>query len=154
MTKLIIFILSLIGLVCVNQVLSRTITQNTTAWDFGLKISYENTYVWDCTPSTNDPSQKATNVTCLLTGQWSLDHLTFLLTSIPSPELEPIHGNYTMKNGLTQLITFDAASQWSVALPVDTNKGRDIYDRIQFNYLGYDYSYYFGYGLSPHCPRC
>ncbi len=59
-----------------------------------------------------------------------------------------------MKNGQPENITFQADSQWALTVPVDKNEQAGIYDKIQFNYGGFNYTYYFGYGPYPHCPRC
>jgi hypothetical protein len=137
---------------CAGQTLTFDL-QETTPWNFDLQINYD-VYVWGCGPSTNDPAQKYTNVSCILDGRWSLDHLTFQLKSIPSSELKSITGEYTMKNSQPQNVTFQADSQWALTVPVDKNVKPDLYDKIQFNYGGFNYTYYFGYGPYPHCPRC
>jgi hypothetical protein len=122
-------------------------------WNFDLQISYD-AYVWDCSPSTVDPTQKYTNISCLLDGRWSLDRLTFQLKSIPSNELKSIVGEYTMKNRQPEKVAFQADSQWALTVPVDKDAAPGIYDKIQFDYGGFNYTYYFGYGPYPHCPRC
>jgi hypothetical protein len=127
--------------------------QEATPWNFDLEINYEG-YVWDCSASTLDSAKQYTNVSCILDGRWSLDHLTFQLKAIPSTELKSIPGEYTMKNSQPQKIAFEAASQWALTVPVDKNEKPDIYDKIQFNYGGFNYTYYFGYGPYPICPRC
>lgn len=128
-------------------------SQEATAWNFDLQINYD-AYVWDCSPSNADPAQKYTNVSCLLDGRWSLDRLTFQLRAIPSNELKTIAGEYTMQNGSAQEIAFEADSQWALTLPVDRAAQPGIYDKVQFDYGGFNYTYYFGYGPYPHCPRC
>ncbi|CAF1103959.1 unnamed protein product [Rotaria sordida] len=101
-----------------------------------------------------DPSQKYANISCILDGRWSLNHLTFQLRSISSSKLKIIIGEYTMKNNRTGKIAFLADSQWTLILSVDGNQQPGIYDKIQFDYAGFNYTYYFGYGSYPHCPRC
>jgi hypothetical protein len=128
-------------------------SQQTEAWNFDLQINYD-VYTWGCGASTVDPAKKYTDVSCILDGRWSLDHLTFQLKSIPSSELKSIAGDYTMKNGQTEKVAFLADSQWALTVPVDKNEKPDIYDKIQFNYGGFNYTYHFGYGPYPHCPRC
>ena len=127
--------------------------EEATPWNFDLHIKYD-VYEWDCSPSNNDPTQQYTNVSCLLDGRWSLDQLTFQLRAIPSTELKIIPGEYTMKNNSTEKIAFQADSQWALTLTVDKNIQSAIYDKIQFSYAGFNYTYYFGYGPYPHCPRC
>ncbi|CAF1246650.1 unnamed protein product [Rotaria sordida] len=75
-----------------------------------------------------DPSQKYTNISCILDGRWSLNHLTFQLRSIPSSKLKIIIGEYTMKNNQTEKIAFQADSQWTLILSVDGNQQPGIYD--------------------------
>ncbi|CAF3818419.1 unnamed protein product [Rotaria sordida] len=87
-------------------------------------------------------------------GRWSLNHLTFQLRSILFSELKIIIDEYTMKNNQTEKIAFQADSQWILTLPVDGNQQPGIYDKIQFNYARFNYTYYFGYDSYPHCPRC
>ena len=156
MTKQFILVLSLIALIYITNTSQNVVpnTQETTPWNFDLHISYENTYVWDCSPSTNDPTQKYTNVSCLLDGRWSLDHLTFQLRAIPSSELKSITGQYTKKNSEPQEINFEADLQWALTVSVSADEGKGIYDQVEFNYGGFNYTYYFGYGPYPHCPRC
>ena len=125
-------------------------------WNFGMQIKYD-VYVWNCNPSTSDPAQLNTNVSCILDGRWSLDRLTFQLTSLPSNDLVSIEGEYTMKDTPTTTIRFEAASQWALAVPVDRNQSPgqwNIYDTLRFSYKEYNYTYSFGYGPMPHCPRC
>jgi len=137
---------------CGSQALTLD-NQEATAWNFGLQINYEG-YVWDCTPSTIEPAKKYTNVSCILDGRWSVDHLTFQLKAIPT-ELTSITGEYTMKNSQPQQVAFEAASQWALTVPVDKNQQQPgLYDKIQFDYAGFNYTYYFGYGADPICPRC
>lgn len=124
-----------------------------TPWNFDLQIKYD-VYAWDCSPSNSDPTQQYTNVSCLLDGRWSLDQLTFQLRAIPSTVLKVLPGEYTMKDNSTRKIAFQADSQWALTVPVDKNTKPAIYDQIEFNYNGFNYTYYFGYGPYPHCPRC
>lgn len=127
--------------------------QQPTPWNFNLQIRYD-VYVWDCGSSNSDPSQKYTNVSCLLDGRWSLNKLTFQLRSIPSSQLKQIVGKYTMRNKQPETVAFQSDSQWALTLPVDGDAKPGIYDKIEFNYSGFNYTYYFGYGPYPHCPRC
>ncbi len=128
--------------------------QEKTPWNFNVQIKYD-VYVWDCSPATIDPAQKYTNISCVLDGRWSLSNLTFQLQAIPSSELKTITGEYTMKNSPPQKIAFQADDRWALTVPVDRNDQiPGIYDKIQFNYGGFNYTYHFGYGPYPHCPRC
>ncbi|CAF3472217.1 unnamed protein product [Rotaria socialis] len=138
---------------CCAGIGSNLNNQQTTPWNFNLQISYD-VYVWNCGSSTVDPLQQYTNVSCILDGRWSLNQLTFQLRSVPSNDMKTIIGKYTMKNKQSEKIAFQADSQWALTLPVDSNAKPGIYDEIEFNYAGFNYTYYFGYGPYPHCPRC
>lgn len=137
---------------CVGQPLALNDQENT-PWNFNMQINYD-VYVWGCSSSNMDPLQKYTNVSCLLDGRWSLDRLNFQLKSIPTNELKFIVAEYTMKNSQPEKVVFQADSQWALTLPVDRNVKPDIYDELKFSYGSFNYTYYFGYGPYPHCPRC
>lgn len=137
---------------CGGRVLTSE-NQESTPWNFDLQIKYD-VYVWDCSPSTVDPAQQYTNVSCLLDGRWSLNRLTFQLRTLPSNELKTIPVQYTMKNSQPQQVAFEADSQWALSVSVDKNEKAGIYDKVEFKYGGFNYTYYFGYGPYPHCPRC
>jgi hypothetical protein len=139
---------------CAGQTLN--LNNEKTPWNFNLQIKYTD-YGWDCSASNRDPTQKYTNVSCILDGRWSLNRLTFQLRSIPSDKLTSIIGEYRMKDAQPEKIVFQADSQWGVTLPVHKNEQPGvfaIYDTIQFNYGGFNYTYSFGYGPMPTCPRC
>ncbi|CAF4723334.1 unnamed protein product, partial [Rotaria sp. Silwood2] len=112
---------------CIGQPLTLN-NQQTTPWNFDLQINYD-VYVWDCSSSNMDPLQKHTNVSCILDGRWSLNHLTFQLRSIPSSELKTIIGEYTMKNNQPAVIAFQADSQWAWTRPVGRNQQAGSYER-------------------------
>ncbi|UJR14280.1 hypothetical protein I4U23_001270 [Adineta vaga] len=112
---------------------------NQTRWNFNLQIKYDN-YVWDCTPSNSDPTQTFTNLSCILDGRRSLSGLTFQLRTIPSNGLHIVVGEYTMKNRQLEKIAFQADSQWALTVTVDRNEQAGIYDKIQFNYGGFNSS--------------
>ena len=125
-------------------------------WNFRMMIKYD-VYAWECTPSNNNPMEKNTNVSCLLDGRWSLNQLTFQLTAIPTTGITSIDGTYTMKDGEQRSVQFRPNSQWAVTVPVDPNWQPGLWninDKLSFQYGGSTYTFYFGYGPTPHCPRC
>ncbi|CAF0975903.1 unnamed protein product [Didymodactylos carnosus] len=118
-------------------------------WNFNMTIKYD-VYVWDCS------STISTNVSCILSGRWSLDQITFQLTAIP-PNITFILAKYSMKNARAEWVSFSPQSNWSVTVPVNRNLNPGEYninDELQFRYNDNAYAYYFGYGRNPHCPRC
>ena len=125
-------------------------------WNFHMVIKYDS-YVWDCSPSTTNSSEKNTKMSCILSGRWSLNNLSFQLTAIPTDGITSITGQYIMKDGNERLVEFTANSEWTVTVPVDSNSSPgewNINDKLSFEYNGFNYVYLFGYGPIPVCPRC
>ncbi|CAF1594187.1 unnamed protein product, partial [Didymodactylos carnosus] len=126
---------------CCGPHLAAVAATDAAPWNFKMDINYD-AYVWDCSPSTNYPDQLYTNVSCLLTGSWSLDRITFQLTAIPA-NLPALMATYTMKNQKPETVMFSAEGNWAATVPVNRNSNPGSYninDKLEFSYGGRNYT--------------